>query len=38
MFSHSEEEQIITISTRLQKTEPTHDKKQDTTALNQGSN
>ena len=34
MFLHSKEEQIIMISTKLQKTEPTHNKKQNATILN----
>ena len=38
MFLYSKEEQITTIGTRLQKTKPIHDKKQDTTTLNWRSN
>ena len=34
MFLYSKEEQIIMISTGLQKTKPTYDKKQDATILN----
>jgi len=38
MFLYSKEGQITTIGTRLQKTEPIHNKEQDTTTLNWRSN
>jgi len=38
MFLYSKEEWITTIGTRLQETEPIHDKRQDATTLNWGSN
>ena len=38
MFLYPKEGWIIIISTELQKTEPTYDKEQDTTALNWRSN
>ena len=38
MFLHPKEEQITMISTGLEETEPTYNKKQDTTILNWESN